>query len=117
MKTFLLTILFILINTICFARDYNFRWQPNIDPDLAGYNIYRREVGEEYSSTPRVHILCRANDDTCTKATDYNVDPNILYYYVATAFDDEGFESEYSEEADTSQADPLVSEPIELMFK
>lgn len=77
----------------------NFIWQPNMEPDLAGYRIYRRLPGQSFSSQPIAQIPCGPNDTSCAKGSD-NVTPGE-YYWAATAYDEDGFESDFSEEVTT----------------
>ncbi|HMC31738.1 MAG TPA: fibronectin type III domain-containing protein [Candidatus Angelobacter sp.] len=72
-------------------------WTPNIDPDLAGYNVYRRmakeapvRINSELVKTPRF--------------ADPGVQPGIKYFYSVAAVDLRGNESGRSEE--TSEAVP-----------
>jgi hypothetical protein len=72
-------------------------WTPNIEPDLAGYNIYRRtgneppvKVNSELIKTPRF--------------PDPGIQPRKKYFYTVTAVDLRGNESAKSEE--TSETVP-----------
>jgi hypothetical protein len=73
-------------------------WDANTEPDLAGYRIYFTLTPGEYvfggasSQNFLVEIPCGPNDASCCI---YNK-PNLTgagYYFVATAFDTDGFES------------------------
>lgn len=69
-------------------------WQASSESDLAGYNIYRSIVsGGDYS---------RVNDSLVTQAqySDDTVNIYTSYYYIVTAVDDSGMESEYSQEVE-----------------
>jgi hypothetical protein len=72
-------------------------WSPNLDPDLAGYNVYRRSANEpakkinsELVKTPRF--------------PDPGIQPGMKYFYSVTAVDLRGNESSKSEE--TSETVP-----------
>jgi hypothetical protein len=72
-------------------------WTPNIEPDLAGYNIYRHtgngppvKVNSELIKTPRF--------------PDPGIQPGMKYFYSVTAVDLRGNESSKSEE--TSETVP-----------
>lgn len=87
------------------ATDVHFLWEPNSEPDLAGYRIFRRLPGEQYDYTsPVVDIPCGANDSTCARGFDPLV-PDGTYFWVVRAYDTEGYESEDSNE----QTDTLIS--------
>lgn len=66
-------------------------WTPNTEPDLAGYNIYRRLEGQ-----PAVKIN---SDLVKTPASrDSNVQPGATYFYSVSAADLRGNESARSQE-------------------
>ena len=75
-----------------------FAWDANTEPDLAGYRIYYTDVPGVYvfggfeSPNFLVEITAGPNDQTaCTY-----VKPNLSgpgFFFVATAFDTDGFES------------------------
>jgi fibronectin type 3 domain-containing protein len=72
-------------------------WTPNGEPDLAGYNVYRRtgseppvKVNSELVKTPRF--------------ADSGIQPGMKYFYSVTAVDLRGNESGKSEE--TSETAP-----------
>lgn len=67
-------------------------WAPVTDADLAGYNVYRREIGG-----PESRINC---DPVKTPAfRDPNVVNGKTYLYSVSALDERGNESAHSEEA------------------
>jgi hypothetical protein len=67
-------------------------WAPNTEPDLAGYNVYRREEGRPYT---------RINRDLVKSPVfrDSDVQPGKQYSYAVTAVDLRGNESGKSEES------------------
>ena len=70
-------------------------WTPNSDPELAGYNVYRREAGG-----PAVKI----NSEPAKIPTyrDRAIEPGRKYFYSVTALDLRGNESAPSEESSES---------------
>jgi hypothetical protein len=99
-KYIFLAVLFLVGVALLHAQpthEVNFRWDANTEPDLAGYRIYRSTVSGVYGTVPVFEVLCRANDITCCEGRDVIVGPDT-YYWVARAFDDEGYESENSVE-------------------
>ena len=67
-------------------------WAPDTEADLAGYNVYRREEGEEWSKTNSDVVKTPAYRDS-------NVQPGKRYFYSVSAVDLRGNESGRSEEA------------------
>jgi len=96
MKKLLLTIIFIVFATTVYAKTVNitFVWDKNIEPDLAGYNLYQSSVSGDYSSDPSAIIMGDTNQ--YTYQTD--MENGTPLYFVLTAFDDSGNESGYSNE-------------------
>lgn len=76
------------------AVDVLLRWRTNLEPDLAGYNVYRAVDGSEEFS--------RVNDSVVASARyrDAEVQGGTSYVYRVTALDVDGHESELSESAD-----------------
>ena len=66
-------------------------WAPNTDADLAGYDIYRREQGQQWAK------MNTALTDT-PSYRDENVLPGQTYFYAVSAVDLRGNESPKSEE-------------------
>jgi hypothetical protein len=70
----------------------SFKWDPNIEPDLAGYRIFHRMAGDGYTySKP----AWEGSETSCTIEI---ADEEGLHCFVARAFDTEGFESQDSDE-------------------
>ena len=69
-------------------------WTPNTEPDLAGYNLY-------YSETPGGPYLFLAKfaGKVSTGKTTAGMVYGETLYFVLTAYDTEGLESGYSNEA------------------
>ena len=80
------------------AIDLN--WQPNTEPDLAGYVVYRREGDGPWQriSPPRPVVGSAFHDA--------NVTAGQTYRYAVTAIDQEGHESGRSKEAEEAAPGP-----------
>jgi hypothetical protein len=74
-------------------------WAPNLEPDLAGYNVYRHEAGE---------APAKVNSELVKTPSfrDNGVEPGHEYHYSVSAVDQRGNESERSEE--TSEKVPTL---------
>lgn len=94
MKTLLLILL--LWPTLAFAGTSNvtFEWDANSEPDLAGYRLYQ-------STTPGVYSYGQGNEvadiSAGTMVTTIN-STDGTFYWVLTAYDNEGLESGPSNE-------------------
>lgn len=94
MKKLLLTAIFILFAATLYAKTGNITlgWDRNTDTDLEGYKLYRSDVSGDYSGITPVDIMGNPNKYTMQIEMEHAI-PN---YYVLTAFDTSGNESEYS---------------------
>ena len=84
------------------ATNVSLQWDANTESDLAGYKIYRSAVSGVYSSGAEVGDVAAPT----VQFTDNNV-PDGTWFWVATAYDTFGNESEYSNEV----TDTLNTEP------
>ncbi|MDP8287964.1 MAG: carbohydrate-binding domain-containing protein, partial [Candidatus Electryonea clarkiae] len=81
-------------------------WSPNSEPDLAGYRVFLREDGQSYDYTNP------SWEGTGAMCTIYDLDDTKTYYFVARAFDSEGFESGDSNEVCLAQTSGSGGEKI-----
>jgi len=83
------------------------KWDPNGEPDLVGYNVYR-------SPTPGSSYV-RLNPDLVSTPwfTDETAKLGLTYYYVATAVNSIGIESPHSNEASAAVPPPDTEPPLE----
>jgi fibronectin type 3 domain-containing protein len=95
MKRLLLAILFVLMSVgIASGESIKLVWDPNSEPDLAGYKIYSsRTDGGPYALLADVGNVTEYEMDMAGE-TDGTI------YYVATAYDERDNESDYSNQAD-----------------
>jgi hypothetical protein len=87
-----LSALFFLSPQHAHSTDITFAWDPNTEPDLAGYRVFHRPAGQNYDyNNP-------AWEGTATTCTISVPDDGNAYYFVARAFITSGLES-----ADTNE--------------
>jgi fibronectin type 3 domain-containing protein len=67
-------------------------WSPNTEADLAGYNIFRHEAGEQPARLNSEPVKAPAFRDP-------NVQPGKKYFYSVSAVDERNNQSPRSEEA------------------
>lgn len=109
-------ILFIVITLLTFNAFFiteasavtqaSFEWDPNPDPDIAGYRVFCREQNLPYDDASPLW------DGTGTQSTIYGLDEGTLYCCMARAYDTKGFESEDSNEACFDPADMAGQPPV-----
>lgn len=80
------------IASFCLAGEVTLAWDPNTEPDLAGYKVYHGTQSRSYGDPIDVQNV--------TQVTLTDLTPGQTYYFAATAYDNEVpvKESAYSEE-------------------
>ena len=113
-KVFLISIISLLIvsfwMSIALAMNVTFAWDANIEPDLAGYNIY-------WSTDPTIPVANRTKVSipltssvfikTAPQWTILNLPDTVRIYFAVTAYDNEvpSLESGYSNIVNASHID------------
>lgn len=89
-KLFLMILIFVLgFFVVSFAAEITFKWDPNSEPDLAGYKIYWGTATRDYSKNVDVgNVVSYTLKDL----------PDGVFYFAATAYDNDGNESDFSDE-------------------
>ena len=106
--SFCLLLSVLILPCITRAASVTLAWDPNTDPDLAGYKIYYGFASRDYSFCVDV-----ANYTSCVIS---GLEPGETYYFAATAYDLSSNESDFSEEvfcttpAGDSDGDGLTDE-------
>jgi len=103
----LLFIFLLLFSGYLQAEEIALTWDPNSEPDLVGYNVYRSPTsGSGY---------VRLNPDLVSTPwfTDETAKLGLTYYYVATAVNSIGIESPHSNEANAAVPSPDTEPPLE----
>ena len=107
----LLFIFLLLFSGYLQAKGIELRWDPNSEPDLVGYNVYR-------STAPGSGYLRLNPDPVSTPSfTDETAQLGLTYYYVATAVNQAGIESPFSNEASVQCLFPTASLLLNRMMK
>jgi len=94
-----------------------FEWDANTDADLAGYYIYYDiNSGDPYEGTDAAEDISPIkvpigdlSDPNNPEYTLTGLDPDKVYFFVATAYDTEGLQSDYCTEIDTKA--PQITSP------
>ena len=92
-------LLFIFVPGIGYTAEVTLAWDPNEEPDIAGYAIYHNidYSGPPYGYSGAVPIE-DLEDPDMPELTISELEDNTNYYFVITAYDSEGNESGYSDE-------------------
>ena len=73
------------------AKSVTLVWSPSTDPNIASYNVYYGAASHSYTN-----LISAGN---ATNATISDLVEGVTYYFAATAVDNAGLESDYSNEA------------------
>ena len=93
------------------TRDVCFTWQPNTEPNLSGYTIHYGAAARMYDSA--VDAQLPALDDQ-GRVKFCHTFQNVDMYFAATAYDSDGFESDYSSEVFVEQSHVDINPPAEF---
>jgi hypothetical protein len=115
-----LTVVFLVVvaflSSPAYAVDVTLQWDANVQPELAGYKVFYKAdssggrtpgnyTGTGASEGPSPFVMSLTQDENpdqgVVEFTVHNLDSNKIYFFVVTAFDTEGLESVYSNEAAT----------------
>lgn len=96
MKNIILSLcVWLSLGSIAQAAPVTLAWDPNTEPDLAGYRIYWGDASRSY--TDHVDVQAVANEQK--QATiDITPEDGRMVYFAATTYDGAGNESGYSNE-------------------
>lgn len=85
------------------AMDITLQWSPNSEPDVAGYKVFLRELGQYYDyNNPYWETI----EPKCVV---YDLDIKKTYYFVVRAFNIDGFTSNNSNEVMLREGTPVNS--------
>jgi len=102
---FLFFVLLIGLASSGLCAGITLKWDPNQEADLAGYKLYYKSgnSGSPYSGTDAAEGPSPIDVGKFTEFTVTGLDESQTHYFVVTAYDSNGIESNFSNEA---QADP-----------
>jgi len=106
-----LALIFALSATLAHSAEVTLAWNPNTEPDLAGYKLYYKtgSSGEPYDGTGATEGDSPIDIGNVTTYTLYDLTDDTSYFFVVTAYDDQGGESDYSNEVSTDDYGPTTS--------
>lgn len=100
----------LLLPAILVAGEVTLAWDPNAESNLAGYKLYYdgdtdtemyQGTGADAGDSPVVIYLENLTDPDSPVFTLTGLTDGQYYYFVLTAFDTDGMESDYSDEVGT----------------
>jgi len=100
--TVLFTLILLAMASFCFVNtafgaSATFIWTPNSEANLAGYKIYSSKTAPgAYDTATDIGSPTIIDGKVVATLTGYV--SGVTYYFAATAYDTDGFESDYSEE-------------------
>ncbi len=88
--------LFFSLTSSALGAEVQFSWTPNSEPTLAGYKIYYGTASGDYTTVIDVGNPAAVDNEIIYSVT--GLSTGITYYFTATAYDTDGFESDYADE-------------------
>jgi fibronectin type 3 domain-containing protein len=111
MKKLLICLLIILWATVASAASsVTFEWDANPENDLAGYRLYQSNQSGVYGQTP-ISVIPAGTETVVLDISDGT------YFWVLTAFDDNGNESTHSNEVTKSLDSIPPGAPTQLLIR
>ena len=87
-------LLAVLISSVAHAGEVNLAWDPNTEPDLAGYRVYYGLGSRNYD-----HVIDVGDSTSCVVT---GLEQGRTYYFAATAVNRANIESDFSNEVSAS---------------
>ena len=89
--------LFFFVASLVHGAEVQLAWTPNSEANLAGYKVYYGTASRDYTTIIDVGNPEAVDNQIIYTLSDFS--PGITYYFAATAYDVDSFESDYSDEA------------------
>jgi len=107
-KTILFTIVFLLFTLPALAADLKVTlgWDEHVDASVVGYRVYFGTESRNYDQQKGQGVDVPGKATTEYQVT--NLTQGTMYFFAVTAYDNEGFESDYSNEVSTDGATGLI---------
>ncbi|MEW6519000.1 MAG: tandem-95 repeat protein [Thermodesulfobacteriota bacterium] len=99
----------LLFSAVAQANEAKFGWSPNTETNLAGYRIYYGIASGSYTNTVDVGNPPAIDGQVTAILSGFTA--GVTYYFAATAYDTDGFESDYSTEVVWTVPVEVVSPP------
>jgi hypothetical protein len=108
-----LSLILALFATPVHSTDVTLAWDPNSEPDLAGYKLYYKteSSGPPYDGTGAIEGDSPIDVGDVTEFTIRGLTDGVTYFFVVTAHDTEGLESDCSNEVNT---DPSLDTSLSI---
>jgi len=102
----ILTSVFVLLAILtllplCYSYDVRITWDKSPSAGVTGYNIYRSTESGSYGTGKKIGSV----GQDVFEFLDTGLNKGMVYYYVVTAVNDSGLESDYSDEIAVSPSD------------
>jgi hypothetical protein len=100
-----LTLILGLFSTLAYCSEVTLAWDPNTEPELAGYKVYykTKSSGPPYNGTGPPEGDSPIDVGNVTEFTLDGLSNGVIYFFAVTAYDTEGYETYYSNEVSTSE--------------
>ena len=96
--------------TAASASSVDLSWGQNSEPNIVGYKIYYGTTTDVYPNSVDIHNNVPDQTDGRIHGTVTGLTDGTTYYFVCTAYNDQGSESDFSNEVVFS-ASPLTVSP------
>lgn len=113
MKKLLLVLMLVLFPVFCFAAtNVTFEWDANTESDLAGYRLYQSATSGTYTFGPGNEVGSTLSG---TETVTIQVEDG-LWYWVLTAYNTAGIESDPSNEVSNEPPGPPTGFRITIII-
>ena len=108
----LTVLIFSLMAVYAHAYDVTLAWDPNTDPDLAGYILYTRENEPESNFHQVDYYSLDEIDPTNPQGAVNELESGKTYFFAVTAINNDGLESDFSNQVSVMNGEIVDGEVI-----